>query len=242
MTDSEDARRETTRAYDALAERDATGWESPWSDNPLQRYYSWPATKAMLPELNDRRVLDAGCGVGDHVEWLLDQGARVVGVDASEAAVGTARDRFGDTDRATFRRADLTEPLGFDDETFDAVLSHLVLDHVAELRPTFREFHRVLSDGGALVFAVVHPMQYHAEYDAVEVYYDAAAVEVGWDAAAVTSYHRPMSELLNALVEAGFHLDKVAEPPPKAAFLERAPDRWSPEERPQIFCVRARRE
>ncbi|NHN47243.1 methyltransferase domain-containing protein [Halostella sp. JP-L12] len=240
MTDPDDARGETARGYDALAERDGDGWESPWHDNPLQRHYSWPATKAMLPELADRRVLDAGCGVGDHVEWLLDRGATVVGVDASEAAVDRARSRFDDAAAAAFRRADLTEPLAFDGGAFDVVLSHLVLDHVAELRPVFEEFRRVLSDGGALVFAVVHPMQYYEEYDAVETYYDAAAVEVGWDDATVTSHHRPVGEILNALVGAGFRLDEVAEPRPREEYLDHAPERWSPAERPQILCVRAR--
>ncbi|WP_135821129.1 class I SAM-dependent methyltransferase [Halostella litorea] len=226
--------------YDALAEQAESrdGWESPWGDNPLQEYYSWPATRALLPELNGKRVLDAGCGVGDHVGELLDAGASVVGVDASGSAVETARERFGD--RASFERADLTEPLPFRDDAFDVVLGHLVLDHVRELRPTFESFRRVLTPDGALVFSVVHPMQYYLDYDAVTEYYGTTAVTLGWDGVDVTSYQRPVGAILNAVTEAGLSVESVEEPRPPAAYENHAADDWRVSERPQILCVRAR--
>lgn len=239
MTDR-DAPAETTRGYDAMAadaDDDRSGWESPWGENPLQRYYSWPATRALLPDLTNLRVLDAGCGVGDHVGWLLDRGATVVGVDASESAVESARERYGDG--ATFRRADLAEPLPFDDDAFDVVLSHLVLDHLAEWGPAFDEFRRVLTDDGTLVFAVIHPMQYYLSYDAVTEYYDTAAVELGWDDVSITSYHRPVSDVISSLSNAGFRIDRFEEPRPPDEYVDRADDRWNVTERPQICCVRA---
>lgn len=230
----------TEESYDRMAaeaEDRRDSWASPWGDNPLQAHYSWPATRDRLPPLDGRRVLDAGCGVGDHVPWLLDRGATVVGVDASVEAVERARDRFGD--RATFEPADLSEPLAFEDGAFDVVCSHLVLDHVAALRTAFAEFHRVLAPGGALVFTVIHPMQYYLDYDAVGRYYDETPVEVAWPDAPVTSYHRPLGDLLDDLLAADFRLDAVAEPEPPEAYLEHARDRWNVDERPQILCVRA---
>lgn len=224
--------------YDALAGRDdLEGWESPWGDNPLQRYYSWPATWRLLPDVDGKRVLDAGCGVGDHVEPLLNAGGDVVGIDASESALDVARERFGD--RTSFRRADLTDPLEFDDEAFDVVLSHLVLDHVEDWRPVFEEFARVLSPGGVLVFTTVHPMQYYLEYDEVENYYEVRPVTVTWDEP-VTSYHRPMSRVLEPLAGARFRLERLAEPSPPDEYVRRAAERWDVTERPQLLCVRAR--
>ena len=226
-------------AYDALAAQAGSrdGWESPWGDNPLQEYYSWPATRDLLPDTGGRRILDAGCGIGDHVAELTDAGADVVGVDASESAVETARERFGD--RASFEQVDLAAGLPFDDGAFDVALSHLVLDHVEDLRPTFETFRRVLTPEGALVFAVVHPMQYYLDYDAVTEYYGTTAVTLGWDGIDVTSYQRPVGTILNAVVDAGFRLDEVAEPRPPAAYEEHAADDWNVTERPQILCVRA---
>ena len=242
MTSNEDASAGSTRAgYDRLAERTengSEGWESPWGDNPLQRYYSWPATRELLPDPAGKRALLAGCGPGDHVEELLEGGAEVVGVDASGRAIEVARERFGG--RASFHRADLSEPLDFlSTDAFDLVVSHLVLDHVESWEPTVDEFSRVLRPGGTVVFTVIHPMQYYLEYEAVTDYYDRHAVELGWDAP-VTSYHRPVSEVVNVVTDAGFDLERVAEPRPPEEYVEHANQRWEVDRRPQILCVRAR--
>lgn len=241
--------------YDALAARadaiDGTG--TPWGENPFQAHYSWPATRDLLPDVNDRRVLDAGCGVGDHVGWLLDRGAEVVGVDASAAAVETARDRFGD--RADFHHADLADPLPLADDSFDVVLSHLVLDHVPDLAATLAELRRVLadggeraegarpssdqgSDGGTLVFTIVHPVRFHHEHGVR--YYDAQPVEIEWPGATTVAHHRPVGSVVDAVLDAGLRLDTLDEPEPLASYAEHAPDRYeTARERPQVLCVRA---
>lgn len=232
----------THEGYDVLAEdtnHRREGWERPWGDNPLQKYYSWPATRSILPEVADRRVLNAGCGIGDHVPWLLEEGGVVVGIDVSNRAVKIARKRYGE--RALFHQTDLTEPLDFaDDSSFDIVLSHLALDHIGDWRGVFEEFNRVLTGDGTLVFTVIHPMQYYLDYEAVSSYYERTPVEVSWPDAPVTSYHRPLSQMLNSLTEAGFCLDVCKEPKPPDEYEEHADDRWKVDERPQILCIRAR--
>ncbi len=229
--------------YDALAERaaDLDGTGTPWGDNPFQEHYSWPATRALLPDLDGQRVLDAGCGVGDHVGWLLDRGAAVVGVDASASAVETARDRFGD--RAAFHHADLADALPLADDGFDVVLSHLVLDHVPDLEATLAELRRVLTAegeraGGILVATTVHPLRFHHEHDVR--YYDTRPVEISWPDATTTAYHRPVGAIVDAVLAAGFRLDVLDEPEPCESYAEHAPDRYeTARERPQVLCVRA---
>jgi SAM-dependent methyltransferase len=226
--------------YDELAvrhhESTADDWSTPWGDNPLQRHYSWPVTRDLLPDLDGERVLDAGCGVGDHVDWLLDCGATVTGIDASEQAVATASERFGD--RATFQQAVLGEPLQLDDGAFDVALSHLVLDHVEDLAAAFDSLHRVLVDGGTLVFTVIHPVQLYLTFESVDRYYDQQALELGWEAP-VQTYHRPVTDILTALSSAGFRLERALEPEPPDSYLPLANEEWQVEERPQILCVRA---
>lgn len=181
-------------------------------------------------------MLDAGCGVGDHVSWLLDQGADMVGVDASEVALETARDRFGD--RAAFHRADLADPLPFDADDFDAVLSHLVLDHLPDWETPLAEFRRVLDPGGTLVFAVVHPLKHYTERDFP--YYETRAVEVAWPGVTFPPYHRPVSAVVNAVTDAGFRLDRLAEPEPRPEYAKYAPERYdAAQDRPEVLCVRA---
>jgi trans-aconitate 2-methyltransferase len=97
----------------------------------------------------DEVVLDAGCGTGRVTEHLLERlpRGRVIAVDADADMVTKARAVLGD--RATVRRADLTE-LELD-EPVDAVLStatfHWVLDHDR----LFRRLFSVLRPGGQLV-------------------------------------------------------------------------------------------
>ena len=105
------------------------------------------------------RILDAGCGGGRNLVWLLRTGHDVHGVDASEEAIASVRqtasslvaglmpdDRF----RVASARA-----LPFEDESFDVVLAVALL-HFCESDQAFdemlREMARVLRPGG-LFFA-----------------------------------------------------------------------------------------
>jgi SAM-dependent methyltransferase len=68
------------------------------------------------------KVLDAPCGYGRIARPLAARGARVLGVDLSEAALGAARTRRGSlpAERLTYRKHDLRRPL--DVSGFDAAL------------------------------------------------------------------------------------------------------------------------
>jgi SAM-dependent methyltransferase len=228
-----------SEGYDALAEEgdDLDPAGSPWGDSYFQRHYSWPATEAVLPDVAESRVLLAGCGRGDHVDWFLERGAEVVGVDASEAAVRIARERFGD--EATFRVADLTDPLDFGDDAFDLVVSNLVLSHVEEWPPVFAEFHRVLTLAGTLAFATVHPLALRERVDAS--YYETAAFENDWPCVSISTYYRPIRAVLDALLSTGFRLEAFEEPTPRKEFREHHPDRYEAAlTRPELLVVRAR--
>ncbi len=102
------------------------------------------------------RVLDAGCGGGRNLVFLLRQGFDVHGVDRGESALEevlrlAARLAPG-LPPGNFRREPV-EALSFPDETFDFVISSAVL-HFAPDVHTFRrmveEMWRVLAPGGVL--------------------------------------------------------------------------------------------
>lgn len=227
--------------YDVLAEKadDLARANSPWGDSYFQRHYSWPATEAVLPDVADATVLLAGCGRGDHVDWFLERGAEVVGVDASETAVRTASERFGD--EATFRTADITDPLDFEDGVFDLVFSNLVLSHVEEWTPVFEEFRRVLSSAGTLAFTTVHPQYLRRGTNAS--YYETAEFANGWPGTTLPTYYRPIGAIVEAVVSAGFRLEAFEEPRPEAAFREHHPDRYEAAlAEPELLVVRARRD
>lgn len=95
------------------------------------------------------RVLDAGCGGGGMPLSLAEEAASVVGIDPAprfeDAGVRLGRDRGLST--LHFARAD-GMALPFRDGIFDLVLSHAVVEHVADAPLYLRECARVLAGGG----------------------------------------------------------------------------------------------
>jgi SAM-dependent methyltransferase len=116
--------------------------------NPYTALYEAPGLRALLPPVAGLRVLDAGCGGGRTSAWLVEQGAAVVGIDASEELLTLARERLP---AASFVRGDLAEPLPFEDDAFDLVVAGLVMHYLRDWAPPLRELRRALRPGGALV-------------------------------------------------------------------------------------------
>jgi SAM-dependent methyltransferase len=95
------------------------------------------------------RVLDAGCGGGGMPLSLAEEAAAVVGIDPAprfhDAGVRLGRERG--LRNLYFALAD-GMALPFADRTFDLVLSHAVIEHVADAPLYLRECARVLAPGG----------------------------------------------------------------------------------------------
>ncbi|WP_232702377.1 class I SAM-dependent methyltransferase [Halobacterium wangiae] len=224
-------------AYDTLAETYETQEEDPYCAD-----LEFPATTDLLPDVADMTVLDAGCGHGRYAEWLVEQGADVVAVDESAEMLERAERRVGD--RADVRRADITEPLAFaDDDEFDGVVCGLSLHYVEDWREPFAEFARVLRPGGFLVFSAHHPVDEYVAFEA-ENYFEVEQERMTWSASgeevAVPFYRRPLSEVVNPLLETGFELDELVEPKPRETFEEKQPESYEKRlEHPTFLCVRA---
>jgi 2-polyprenyl-3-methyl-5-hydroxy-6-metoxy-1,4-benzoquinol methylase len=123
-------------------------------DYALFEYYRSAKVLAFLARAGvtvGGRVLDAGCGGGGMPLSLAEEAAVVVGIDPAErfqdAGVKLARER-GMTN-LHFALADGMY-LPFGDRTFDLVLSHAVIEHVADAPLYLRECARVLAPGGRM--------------------------------------------------------------------------------------------
>lgn len=235
----------TVEGYDRLASgaEALERWESPWADSHYQRHYVWPAVRPRLPDVTGLDVLDAGCGVGHYAEWFAENGADVVGVDASEAALEAAQRRCGDVE--TFHRHDLEDPLDFAaDGAFDLVFCTLVLDHVEDWKPILAEFGRVLRPDGAVVVATIHPLRrYLNRREELSGYHVTEGYVVEWGStdAEIESYYRPVGDVVESFLSAGLSITAFREPRPQEALREQQPDRYEAAmERPDTLCVRAR--
>lgn len=224
-------------AYDELADSYAVDVR----ENAYNAHLEFPGTTSLVPDVDGKRVLDAGCGTGVYSAWLVEGGAEVVGVDVSDAMLAHARDAVPDDAPAEFVQGDLGDGLGFaDDDAFDGVVSALALSYVRDWDHVFGEFRRVLRDGGFLVFSTGHPLdQFGADAPDAENYFEVERLTKDWDVE-VPYYRRPFGELLRPLLANGFRLDDVHEPEPTEAFREQRPDRYEKESTHPVFvCVRA---
>ncbi len=61
-------------AYDAY-EKLAHAYAEMIDTKPHNAYLERPTTLSLLPDVEGKRVLDAGCGPGVYAEWLVERGA-----------------------------------------------------------------------------------------------------------------------------------------------------------------------
>jgi ubiquinone/menaquinone biosynthesis C-methylase UbiE len=103
-------------------------------------------------------VLDVGCGTGSlaiEVERHVGSAGRVVGVDPSSEQIARARAKAARRNVPVEFQVGVIEQLAFPDQTFDVVLSTLMMHHLpASLkRQGLVEIARVLKSGGRLIIA-----------------------------------------------------------------------------------------
>jgi SAM-dependent methyltransferase len=116
-------------------------------------YRTWLAWLKLAPKAH---TLEVGCGSGGPALFLArETGAQVTGVDVDEQGVAQANrmaQELGMAERAQFQQADASQPLPFEDATFDAVLSVDAINHLPDRLAVLYELRRVLKPGGRLLF------------------------------------------------------------------------------------------
>ena len=194
-----------------------------------------PVFSVVLACLGERvraaRVLDLCCGEGFVGRRLIKLGAReVVGIDLSPQLIAEAV-RRADAPGLHYRVDDAHELASVGDAEFDMVLAYMALQDVADHRRMFAAARRVLKDGGAFVFSMLHPgfMPPCHWRDAPPVLADESgkplairvqryATEGWWDSGGdgvrgrMGCYHRTLATYVNDLIAAGFALERLEEP------------------------------
>ncbi|MDA2803921.1 class I SAM-dependent methyltransferase [Nocardiopsis suaedae] len=207
--------------YDGFAEAYAAENEN----NLMNARYERPAVLALAGDVAGRRILDAGCGAGPLAAALRDRGAHVTGIDASAGMLALARRRLGTgTD---LRLADLSDPLPFDDGSFDDVVASLVLHYLRDWGPTLAEMRRVLRPGGRLITSVHHPLvdyllqEPRPDYFATSSYDD--EFTVGGRKVPMRFWRRPLHAMTDAFTAAGFGITAISEQRPDPTDHELLP-------------------
>ena len=136
-----------------------------WSRPMARSFVAWFGAPAAL------RWLDVGCGTGALASAALDQAQprEVVGIDPSADFIGSAAGAIADP-RAHFTVGD-ARSLPFTMGEFEAVVSGLVLNHIAEPEPATAEMARVTRAGGVVGSYV---WDYSGEMQLIRFFWEAA--------------------------------------------------------------------
>ena len=95
---------------------------------------------ALLDPRQGERVLDIGCGTGNHLLIFSRLGLDVSGIDASSHMIAKARERLG---RRCNLRTQMAEDLPFDDNEFDFAVFINTLEFLDDPLQALREAGRV---------------------------------------------------------------------------------------------------
>lgn len=103
-------------------------------------------------------LLDIGCGVGDFLVHIKQQGWEVQGIEPSADAKQIAQSRLG------FLPKDPSEYAQFEDASFDVITLWHVLEHIDDLHFQTSEICRLLKPGGRLIIALPNFQSFDCQY------------------------------------------------------------------------------
>jgi len=125
-----------------------------WFENIEQHRYTvepYIHSIAQFTRYHGKKVLEVGVGAGtDHLQWAR-AGAECYGVDLTDTAITTTRQRLALYGlQSNLQRID-AETLPFEDATFDVVYSWGVIHHSEKPERIIAEIKRVLKPGGVFI-------------------------------------------------------------------------------------------
>ncbi|GHU21863.1 SAM-dependent methyltransferase [Spirochaetia bacterium] len=211
---------------------------------PWNAYYERPAMIDLLPDVSGKKVLDAGCAGGWYSQWLLDHGACPFAVDVNKNMVAVTQKRT--QNKCFAAQADLNVPLEIiQDDSMDIIITSLVLHYIKNLSFVFCELYKKLKPDGILIFSTNHPFTDFL-YRNQKNYFELALINDEWtmdkERIPVQYYSRPLGDILQPAINAGFCIKKIVEPVPTEEFRNVLPEEykhlltW-----PNFLCVKAKK-
>lgn len=222
--------------------------DNPWAANYIVEK---PALFSLAPDLNNKVVLDLGCGYGENCVQFLKLGAKkVTGLDISAKMLEMAMNENYSPDIQYINKSmtDLHELT----EKFDVVFSSLAVHYIEDFDKLVRDIYNLLNEGGYFIFSQEHPLttalltqDYWTRNSDDEIIhynlttYTQEGVRTGtWIVDGVIKYHRTFSSIVNSLVSAGFVIEKMLEPVPSYDVMNQCPPYKRYIHKPDFLLIR----
>ncbi len=213
-----------------------------------------PALFSMIPDLKGKRILDLGCGFGENCKKFVDCGAeRVVGIDISKKMLEVA---MAENCHSKIEYINMAmEEISQLQDKFDVVISSLAFHYVEDFEGVIRNVYNLLDENGVFIFSQENPLctchsggnRWTKDENGNKLYVNLAGYGVEgeresvWFVDNVKKYHKTFSTIINSLIEAGFSIEKMIEPPPTDELLEKYPEYKDLFHKPDFLLIKAKK-
>ncbi|CAH2464752.1 MULTISPECIES: class I SAM-dependent methyltransferase [Bacillus] len=114
-------------------------------------HISWQETINNIVDVQNKQVIDIGCGGGIYTKELALMGAKnVVGLDFSKEILQAAKENCNAFPNISFIHGD-AHNIPYPNESFDLVISRAVIHHLQDVPTFIREASRILKQDGILI-------------------------------------------------------------------------------------------
>ncbi|OZQ67429.1 SAM-dependent methyltransferase [Paenibacillus sp. VTT E-133280] len=197
-----------------------------------------PALIRLMGSVENKKVLDAGCGEGYLSRMIAKAGASVTGVDYSQNMIQLATSKSQEDLKITFRHGNCEELSFLQNKSFDLIVSNMVLHDLSDYEMAIHEMNRLLVDGGTFIFSIPHPCFVtpgsgwvksdtgEKLYWKVDNYFFEGTYNQNFpidQEEKFLIFHRTLSSYVNTIVRAGFQIEEMIEPKPSAEMIEKYP-------------------
>lgn len=222
----------------------------PRSTEGLSAAGEWHQLKNFFPSLQEKTVLDLGCGYGWHCKFAAEQGAiQVLGIDLSRKMIKEAKIR-NRSNQIQYRVCGIEE-YEYPENMWDCVVSNLALHYIENIEMVFRKVYRTLKPQGTFIFNIEHPaftagvgqdwIYSEAQtplYWPIDDYFKPGERSTHFLGCDIVKQHHTLTQILMGLLNNGFELKTVEEAKPSEEMLD-IPGMKDELRRPMMLLVKA---
>ena len=212
----------------------------------------WHQLQPLFPDLEGKQVLDLGCGYGWHCKYAVECGAgSVLGIDLSEKMIQAAKEKNSDN-KIGYRVCGLEE-YTYPENSYDCVISNLVLHYIDDLDAIYRNIYKTLKKNGVFLFNIEHPLftggvnqdwiydnMKKPLYWPVDQYFYSGVRKTHFLGQNVRKQHHTLTQILNGLLKAGFSIEAIEEAMPPQSMMDM-PGMKDEMRRPMMLLVKVKK-